>query len=422
MMNGKRTQGIKRTVKNTSETSISYQFFDRNSFINISVILISIGLAFFWSPLGLLAWPLTLLIDDILLVLFRFSIFDPEVSVQRGYQFPHVFLEKTSGHGRDLGFNLYDGDLKKDHHQAQIDKWEFMLNQLDLRKGDRLIDIGCGYGDWLNYAREKGLEVVGINISPEQTNFAKSEYGLDVICCNWKDILNNQQLQKKLFDRFDAVTFMDTIEHYVHYTKGWTKAAEITYGNVFYLASRLLRPESRTGRVFISCLHINPNVATYSISSIFKYNLKILLSTLLLIRTHSGCYPFGDDGLTKHSAPYFTEINRYDKSEDYRLTAVMDKNHFQAPKIKWTLSKILHIPLLFIVDPHHIYKWFDHYFDAWMNCYGKDNYELTYNSEKRRKTSFVTLWWIVLKHHLPGARVGTLTLISLTALRFLLDC
>jgi len=49
-------------------------------------------------------------------------------------------------------------------------------------RGDRLIDIGCGYGDWINYAREKGIGVVGINISPEQTNFAKCEYDLDVIC------------------------------------------------------------------------------------------------------------------------------------------------------------------------------------------------------------------------------------------------
>jgi cyclopropane-fatty-acyl-phospholipid synthase len=118
-----------------------------------------------------------------LLLLFRFSIFNSEASVQRGYQFAHVFLEKISGHGRDLGFNLYDGNLKKDHYQSQIDKWEFLLKQLDLRAGDRLIDIGCGYGDRLNYARQKGLEDVGINIHPEQTNFARCEYDIDVICC-----------------------------------------------------------------------------------------------------------------------------------------------------------------------------------------------------------------------------------------------
>jgi cyclopropane-fatty-acyl-phospholipid synthase len=308
-------------------------------------------------------------------------------------------LEKISGHGRDLGFNLYDGNLTKDHYQSQIDKWEFMLNELDLRAGDRLIDIGCGYGDWLNYARKKGIEVTGINISPEQTHYAKSEYDLDVICCNWKDILIDRQLQQKLYGRFDAVTFMDSIEHFVHYTKGWDKEADTIYQNVFRLADRLLKAETRTGSVFISCLHLNPNVVENSKFAIFKTNLKIAFSTLFMIRSHSGCYPYGDDGLTKHCAPHFTEVRRYDKTEDYRLTAVLDKNHFQSPKIRWTLSKIMYIPLFLVLDPHHIYKWLDHCFDAWMNCYGKDNYALTYDITKRRQTSFVTLWWIVFKHN-----------------------
>ncbi|CAB1056722.1 hypothetical protein D1BOALGB6SA_1459 [Olavius sp. associated proteobacterium Delta 1] len=47
----------------------------------------------------------------------------------------------------------------------------------------------------------------------------------------------------------------------------------------------------------------------------------------------------------------------------------------------------------------HIHKWLGHFFDAWMNCYGKDNYELTHDPTNRRKTSFVTLWWIVLKQN-----------------------
>ena len=62
-----------------------------------------------------------------------------------------------------------------------------------------------------------------------------------------------------------------------------------------------------------------------------------------MIQSHSGCYPFGDDGLTKHCAPNLTEVSRYDKTQDYRLTAVVDKNHFQTPKIKMHLlhKKIL---------------------------------------------------------------------------------
>ncbi|MBL4889370.1 MAG: class I SAM-dependent methyltransferase [Candidatus Lindowbacteria bacterium] len=386
-------------TKNTAETGIAGGFVDRNSVINTALIIISLILAFTKNPFCLLIWPLFLLLDDVLLLLFKCTVFDSEVSVRRSYQFLHLFLERTSGYGRDLGFNLYDGDITKDPHQSQKDKWEFMLSQLDLQEGDRLIDIGCGYGDWLNVARKKGIEVVGVNLSPEQAIFAKQEYGLDVIRCNWKNILTDLNLQEKLFGKFDAITFMDTIEHYVHYSKGGTKEAETTYKNMFNLAHRLLNPKSRTGRVFISCLHMNPTVAQPSKFFVFRYQLKNFLSSLLLIRMHSGSYPWGDDGLTKHCTPFFSEISRYDKTEDYRLTGVLDNEHFQSPKIKWTRAKILYIPYLMLVDPHHIYKWLDFHYDAWMNYFGKDNYERKHDPEKRRRTSMVTLWWLILKHN-----------------------
>jgi hypothetical protein len=173
----------------------------------------------------------------------------------------------------------------------------------------------------------------------------------------------------------------------------------MTYKNIFRLADGLLDANTRTGHVFISCLHLNPNIVENSKFALLKCGLKIVLSTLLMIRSHSGCYPFGDDGLTKHCAPHFTELHRYDKTEDYRLTAVLDRDHFQTPKIKWTRSKIFYLLLFFLIDPHHIHKWLDHFFDAWMNGYGNNGYELSYDPTKRRKTSYVTLWWIVLKHN-----------------------
>ncbi len=96
----------------------------------------------------------------------------------------------------------------------------------------------------------------------------------------------------------------------------------MTYKNVFRLAGRLLNPETNKGKVFISCLHRNPNVVENSKFAVFKYNLKILFSILLMIRSHSGFYPFGDDGLTKHCTPHFTEVRRYEIIVN-RLTRVI---------------------------------------------------------------------------------------------------
>lgn len=380
------------SVKNTSETSLKTPFLDRNSIINLSLLAVSIFGGIYYSAWFFLLWPLFIVGDDMLMITKLRSIFDTEVAIKRGYQFAHAFLEKTSGHGRDLGFNLYDGDLTKDNAQAQIDKWEFVYNSLELKPGDRVIDIGCGYGDWLNYLKGRGHDVVGVNITPEQAHYAQTQYGLDVICSNWKDILVREDLQEKLYGRFDAVTYMDTIEHYVAATQKHTPEAERIYRGVFELADKLIRPDSQTGNVFLSCLHFHGG------KSIRKQGFKLWLSTLLLIRYHSGSYPSGKEGLTQYAEEYFDETGRWDRTEDYRLTGVIDKDHFQAPKIRWDLKKLARLVMLFFLDPHHIHKWIDIKYDAWFNLYGEDAYAQRYDVEERYQKSLVILWWVLLKN------------------------
>ncbi len=126
-----------------------------------------------------------MILDDLLYFGFGKSIFDTDIAIQRTYQFGDRLLDNQSGDGRDLGFNLYNGDLNKPPDQALQDKWDFMLSKLNLKPGNRLIDIGCGYGDWLNYARSKSIEVMGVNISPDQAKVCRQRYGLDIIVDNW---------------------------------------------------------------------------------------------------------------------------------------------------------------------------------------------------------------------------------------------
>lgn len=380
------------SVTNTAHTALITSFFDRNSIINLTLLSVSIIGMLTISPWLILLWPSVLLLDDLALIFTLQSIFNPEVSIKRGYQFAHVFLEKTSGYGRDLGFNLYDGDLTKENNQAQIDKWEFVYKSLQLKPGDSVIDIGCGYGDWLKFLKMKGHKTVGVNITPEQAEYGISQYGLDIICTNWKDILVKKELQKTLYGKFDAVSYMDTIEHYVAASQKHSHEADKIYQDVFKLADKLMKPNTNTGRVFLSCLHFHKG------KSMRKQGLKLLLSILLLIRYHSGSYPTGKDGLTKHSTKYFDEIQRWDRTEDYRLTGVIDNDHFQAPKIRWSFQKILSIVLLFFLDPHHLHKWLDIKYDAWFNLYGQDAYAKRYDVEERYKKSFVVLWWVLLKN------------------------
>lgn len=58
--------------------------------------------------------------------------------------------------------------------QAQTQKYAQLVDQMGLQPGDHVLEIGCGWGGFAEYAaRERGLRVTGLTISQEQLNFAR---------------------------------------------------------------------------------------------------------------------------------------------------------------------------------------------------------------------------------------------------------
>jgi cyclopropane-fatty-acyl-phospholipid synthase len=58
---------------------------------------------------------------------------------------------------------------------AQEAKLELICRKLDLRTGQRLLDIGCGWGSLINYAADRnGVHAVGITLSEQQAQLANA--------------------------------------------------------------------------------------------------------------------------------------------------------------------------------------------------------------------------------------------------------
>ena len=58
---------------------------------------------------------------------------------------------------------------------AQIEKYSSLVNQMGAKEGDHILEIGCGWGGFAEYAaKERGLKVTGLTISKEQLKYAEN--------------------------------------------------------------------------------------------------------------------------------------------------------------------------------------------------------------------------------------------------------
>ncbi len=57
--------------------------------------------------------------------------------------------------------------------QAQIDKIDHILRKVQLKPGDRLLDVGCGWGALIIRAAQQGAHAVGVTLSENQYAYAR---------------------------------------------------------------------------------------------------------------------------------------------------------------------------------------------------------------------------------------------------------
>jgi cyclopropane-fatty-acyl-phospholipid synthase len=96
--------------------------------------------------------------------------------------------------------------------QAQADKLDLVCRKLDLRAGQRMLDVGCGWGSLsLHAAQHYGVQVTGITLSQQQAEFVRAR----VARLGLRD-----QVQIRLEDyralagpEFDAVASLEMGEH-----------------------------------------------------------------------------------------------------------------------------------------------------------------------------------------------------------------
>ena len=90
---------------------------------------------------------------------------------------------------------------------AQEAKLDLVCRKLQLQTGQRVLDIGCGWGEALKFAAERyGVEGVGITVSQEQADYARE-------LCAGLPIEIRLQDYRELNEEFDAIWSIGMFEH-----------------------------------------------------------------------------------------------------------------------------------------------------------------------------------------------------------------
>ncbi|MGZ9809968.1 class I SAM-dependent methyltransferase [Pseudoroseicyclus sp. H15] len=92
-----------------------------------------------------------------------------EAHYDLGNEFYRLWLDDTMTYSSAL---FEDGTQSLE--SAQTAKYASMVDQMGVKPGDHVLEIGCGWGGFAEYAaKERGLRVTGLTISPSQLDFAQ---------------------------------------------------------------------------------------------------------------------------------------------------------------------------------------------------------------------------------------------------------
>ncbi len=224
------------------------------------------------------------------------------------YNYMDEICRLSLGENADITCALFDGDYSKTLEEAQKAKHDYVLNSIRFRDGERLLDVGCGWGPILKAAKDRGGHGVGVTLSEKQAESCRRS-GLESYVKDWKDI------SRDTFDPFDGVVSIGAFEHFCSEEEYLAGQQEDIYDKFFRLCRELL---PATGRLFLQTMTWGRNAPPHKDISLNAKKGSNEHIVAVLEKFYPGSWlPAGEEQVVKAAKPYFKVIDVKDGRKDY---------------------------------------------------------------------------------------------------------
>jgi len=118
--------------------------------------------------------------------------------------------------GESMAYTCAYWDHAETLDKAQTDKYDLVCRKLELKPGEKLLDLGCGWGGFANFAAENyDVSVVAVNIAREQVEYGRRHFknaAITFFNCDYRDIKQYNPSSQ----RFDKIASIGMCEHVGH--------------------------------------------------------------------------------------------------------------------------------------------------------------------------------------------------------------
>jgi cyclopropane-fatty-acyl-phospholipid synthase len=215
----------------------------------------------------------------------------------------------------DYTEGIYNDDPATPYEQAKRNQFDYLLDQIQVGPGVRVLEVGCGNGTLLDRIRERGATGVGITITPDQVRVCR-ERGHDV---RLMDIFD---ADPALHGQFDAIVANGPIEHFVQPEQAANGEQDAIYARMFDIFHALLDPTSSIQRVVNTTVHFaeRPDPRHLMRSPLAWRPLSDTFHYCMLVRSFGGYYPV-DGQLERSAQGRFELLREVDGTMDYFYTS-----------------------------------------------------------------------------------------------------